>query len=182
MEKIMIIDWNNKVIAEMMGFFAIILGFVASYSKGDKSLKRFSLVGSVLWCFHFFLLQLMTEFFAVLLVGIRLLFIEIVINKSSNKDKYIFFVMFSGLHVLFMVLTWRDYVSIISTVSCVVATYAFFFEVGVRLRGKLLLADTGWFWVGFLTISYSMMIQSFINIVLKVMSIHKIKKSQYIDI
>jgi hypothetical protein len=145
---------------QITGYIAFVVTVVTVAQKDDKRLLSFSILTSLAWIIHWFL---MTAYIAA---GMN------VINTAracgaryieNEKHRVKVFILLMFCYIIYAIFTWQRWFDIFPLTAGMLSCYALFFMNGLGLRFALIGVSFCWLLNGFLTYSIgSVITESFV--------------------
>ena len=114
----------TEIIAEILGFAALSIGFLIFQQKKRTGILAFKLSSDILWIIHFLLLGA-TSGMILSSVGVCRSIVFLVLALCGREIKPVWLLVFTFAGVGAIILTWKDVYSICSVISCVLATLGY---------------------------------------------------------
>jgi len=108
----------------LIGFIAFGLGLIGFLNKNQTKLKVIFSLSSVLWSFHFFLLDGITASLIQLAMSART-FLSIYLPVNSKKITFIYTILSSFIFLMLMTLSWKGLMSLPPTLAAINSTFAY---------------------------------------------------------
>jgi hypothetical protein len=160
-------------LGQTFGIIWMIWAIIAFSQKKDRNVMISLCVTNVFWVIHFFLMWLYTGMLMATIGIIRLY-----LSLRFNRNLKIFFGI-SILTVIVAFVTYQDSSSLFPMTASILASYAFFFLQGVRLRMVLLLASSFWLSYNFVHFSIWWMINESILHIVHLITIYRIVSEKW---
>ena len=142
-----------ELIAEVIGFLAVCLGFLVFQQKKRVGILAFKLSTDILWIIHFLLLGA-TSGMVLTIVGLIRSTTFLIFAIKGKDINIVWPLIFSVAGICAIILSWKDIYSICSIISCVLATLSFWQKKTVNTK----IIST---FVSFSQITYAFFIGSF---------------------
>lgn len=114
----------TEIIAEALGFVAIIIGFLIFQQKTKSSVLATKLSADILWIVHFLMIGA-TSGMIVSIVGVARSLTFLVLSFKGKSGNKFLPVGFAYAGVIAIILSWKNVYSICSIISCILATIAY---------------------------------------------------------
>jgi hypothetical protein len=122
-----------ELIAEIIGFLAICIGFLIFQQKKRVGILIFKLSSDILWAIHFLLLGA-TSGMVLTVVGVLRSITFIILALMGKESRPLWLLLFSTAGVGAIILSWKDVYSICSIISCVLATLGYWQKKPVNTK------------------------------------------------
>lgn len=122
-----------ELIAEIIGFLAICIGFLIFQQKKRVGILIFKLSSDILWAIHFLLLGA-TSGMVLTAVGVLRSITFIILALMGKESRPLWLLLFSTAGVGAIILSWKDVYSICSIISCVLATLGYWQKKPVNTK------------------------------------------------
>ena len=115
---------TTELVAEMIGFLAIGVGFLIFQQKKRVGILIFKLSSDVLWIIHFLLMGA-TSGMILSIVGVCRSITFLILALLGKESRPLWLLLFTSAGIGAIILSWKDVYSICSIISCVLATLGY---------------------------------------------------------
>ena len=122
-----------KLLGELIGFAAVLIGFFVFQQKDRKKLLRIRLICDFLWATHFCLLGAFSGMAISVVAAVRAIIFSL-IRRDGNRKSILFLFLFLSINIISVSLTWNSLWSICSLISSMLATVAFWQTSTSRIK------------------------------------------------
>ena len=114
----------TEIIAEVLGFLAIGLGFFIFQQKKRDAILLFKLSSDTLWILHFMMLGA-TSGMILSIAGVMRSIVFLVLYLRGKESNPLWLLFFMTVGVSGIIITWKDIYSICSIIACILATLGY---------------------------------------------------------
>ncbi len=159
-------------IYQLLGLVGLIFSFLASFSKVDLHLRRYSAIGSFFYFLQMFSINNFASSITCLIISIRQATSHLIKQRHKKLFIFLYALFFIASFVYFFKSFW-DFFPLFAALN---ATFAFIYLKDIKLRLTLVLSDLFWLIFSINFFSLGLIIGSILNIVLKLFAAYRIKR------
>lgn len=161
------------IVGQVIGFIALVIGLSSFFQHNMVKFKLLAGISSIMWSISYYLLNGITSSIILLTIAARQI-VSINTPKWNQSQIKLVCGFFISITVIFTIITWHGYLSLLPLIASLIATIAYFYSDPITLRKRLLITDVFWLVNSIALQSYSHLIASILSIIINLITIKKI--------
>lgn len=135
--------FTQNPIAQTIGIAAYFLSAFSAAQKDEHKLRNYMALSALVWSIHHFALNSPTAGVMLLIIGVRCYVASSLLEKSL-KTRFSAALLFVGINIIGVALTWEGGNSLFALMAATVATVAVLLTQGLKTRVLLISVEALW--------------------------------------